>query len=447
MKAEEIEQRFEAFCSARELFDGASPLVVAVSGGADSCALLALLCETAVVPRDRILVAHFDHRLRGEDDARADLRAVESLCARYGVPLETEAWNAPVAKEAAAREARYAFLADVAAKHGAGVVVTGHTADDQVETVVMHALRGAGLYGLAGMAVSSWWPFVSQDGPRLVRPLLGVSRDETHAYCAARAIAFSVDASNADHRFLRNRIRGTVLPAVDAAMPEGRTAILALADEARAGIEAIIPVVDALIVDDDAGRVRIARAGLRSLAPALVAHAYRRALLRLLGDAREFEQRHYAILARAHAGRTGSTFEMPRGVVATVEYDAVVLSIGVLPRAVIDGTVEHALPFIGVLGGWRIEVLASGDGDGPHVLALPDGAVVRGRRAGDRIQPRGMRGHKKLQDYYVDRKVPRRERDAAPVIAAGGDVLWTTFGSAQPRIGGRLYAVRGTRAG
>jgi tRNA(Ile)-lysidine synthase len=255
-----------------------------------------------------------------------------------------------------------------------------------------------------------------------------------------------VDASNADHRFLRNRVRSIVMPAVDAALPEGRAAILALADEARAGVEAIARVVDALINDDGDGRVAISRAELRSLTPALVAHVYRRGIVRLLGDAREFERRHYAILARAHDGRTGSTFEMPRGVVATVEYDAVVLSNGALPRAVVDAGVEHALPFAGVVGGWRIEVFAAGGDDaGPHELRLPDGAVVRGRRAGDRISPRGMRGHKKLQDYYVDRKVPRRERDAAPVIAAGRDVLWTPFGDVASSGAGRWYGVRSSR--
>ena len=101
------------------------------------------------------MAAHFDHGLRGEEAAAGDRAAVEALCARYGIELEVGAWDAPARGEAAAREARYAFLRDVAATRGIDVIATGHTADDQAETVVLHAARGAGLHGLRGMAAES----------------------------------------------------------------------------------------------------------------------------------------------------------------------------------------------------------------------------------------------------------------------------------------------------
>jgi tRNA(Ile)-lysidine synthase len=354
------------------------------------------------------------------------------------VALQTGVWDAPETGEAAAREARYAFLADVARKRGADRVVTGHTSDDQVETVLMHALRGAGLYGLAGMASTSSWPFASHDGPSLVRPLLGLSRGDTHAYCDARGIAYVDDASNEDARYLRNRVRRELLPAIDAAAPDGRRAILRLADEARAGIDAIAQVVAPLVIDGGDGCVRLSRAALRALPADLAPHAYRAALVRLLGDAREFDRRHYDVLVRAHAASTGSTFMLPRGVVATVDPDAVVLSIGALIVPSIETDVAHALPFSGAIGAWRIDVVAA---DGGEAVRLPAEAVVRGRRPGDRVQPRAMRGHKSLQDYYVDRKVPRRERDGAPVIASGADVLWTPFGAVEQGAGGEAYRI------
>ncbi|MEX2227694.1 MAG: tRNA lysidine(34) synthetase TilS [Dehalococcoidia bacterium] len=438
-----IEQRFIAYWRERALGFEDATLVVAISGGGDSCALLALVCETQIVPRDRVVAAYFDHRLRGEDASREERRAVEALCDRYGVRMETGAWLAPARSEAAAREARYAFLADVARRHGAEGVATGHTSDDQVETVLMHALRGAGLYGLAGMAASSLWPFAAQGGPRLVRPLLALTRGDTRAYCDARGFVYVDDASNADRAFLRNRVRNELLPAIDAVAPGGRHGILRWSDDARAGVEAIGSVVDALVMDDGEGCVQLSRAAMRAVPSGLAPHVYRRALVRLLGDARDFGRRHYGILARAHDASTGSVFELPRGVVATVDADIVVLSVGALKAACIDAGAEYALPFAGTVGGWRIDVTAA---DGEEALRLPAGAVVRGRRPGDRMQPRGMRGHKKLQDYYIDRKVPRRERDAAPVIAVGGDVLWTPFGGASACGEGLWYTVLGVRA-
>jgi tRNA(Ile)-lysidine synthase len=295
------------------------------------------------------------------------------------------------------------------------------------------------------MAVTSRWPFASHGGPTLVRPLLGLSRADTHAYCDARDIAYVDDASNEDARYLRNRVRRELLPALDATSPQGRRAFLRLADEARAGIDAIAQVVAPMVIAGDGGCVRLSRAALRALPSALAPHAYRAALVRLLGDAREFDRRHYDVLARAHAASTGSAFMLPRGVVATVDPDAVVLSIGPLTLPSIDAGIAHALPFAGTLGAWRLDVVAS---DGADALRLPAASVVRGRRPGDRIQPRGMRGHKSLQDYYVDRKVPRREREGAPVIACGRDVLWTPFGATEPHAdAGATYRIAYMRAG
>jgi len=434
--------------------------VLAASGGADSTAMVALLCEpggpsgAGLVDAARAVVAHFDHRLRGPDDAARERTAVESLCARYGLPLDVGAWAEPRGGEAAARTARYAFLGEVAARHGAAAVVTGHTSDDQVETVIMHSLRGAGLHGLAGMAADAPWPFGR--GPRLLRPLLGIARDETRAYCAARGLAYADDPSNDDGTYLRNRLRRDLLPRLEAEAPGARAALLRLAGEARDGVAALEAVAGSALLDDEPhdGMVCLSRDALRALPAAVAPYAFRLALVRLLGDARDVERRHYALLARAAVAATGSTFELPRGVIVTVDPDAVVMSAGWPGAPAIDPALELALPFEGVVGAWSLSVVGwarGGDGggapDGPSGLRVPAGAVVRARRSGDRLQPPGMRGHKKLQDYYVDRKVPRRERDAAPVIARGGDVLWTPFGAAAPAADGAPYRVWWRRSG
>lgn len=417
--------------------------ILAVSGGGDSIATVALLCEAGVVDARRSVVAHFDHRLRGVAAAAADRAAVDALCARYGLSLEVAVWDDPRAGEAAAREARYRFLVGVARRCGVGVVVTGHTSDDQVETVVMNTLRGAGLHGLRGMQ-----PQRPLHGDIvLARPMLCVSREETRGYCAARGLSYHDDASNDDRVYLRNRVRLDLLPRIEAEAPGVRGVILRLADEARANVSAIASVaaamLDVAVLDTDGTCTVLSRERLLAAPAALTPHVWRLAIERLLGDARDFDRRHYDVLARAPSATTGSVFELPRGLRVTIDADAVILSRGSIDGDAIPDGITRALPVDGVLGAWRIAVAATQHGDG---VTLPAGCVVRGRRPGDRIQPRGMRGHKKLQDYYVDRKIPRRDRDAAPVIACGGDVLWTPFGVVEPVPMGTPFLIKATRA-
>jgi tRNA(Ile)-lysidine synthase len=433
----ELEERLRACIAARVPVLAPGRAVLAVSGGADSTATAAALIEAGIIDARASVVAHFDHRLRGGGAAGADRAAVEALCARYGIDLATGAWGAPRGGEAAAREARYRFLAGVASGRDLEVVVTGHTSDDQAETVLMHVLRGAGLHGLQGMQAEGGWPLGGVASPRLARPMLWASRAETRGYCAARGLRYVDDATNEDVSRLRARVRHELLPAMEATAPGAREALLAMAAAAREGVAALEAVASAALSGDEASGgqplVRLSRAMLASAPDAVAGCAYRLALVRLLGDARDFERRHYAVLAGAARAATGSMFELPRGVVVTVDAAAVLVSAGALAVPAIAPDAERALPFEGVLGAWRLRVERAAGG--VETVVAPAGSVVRGRRPGDRIRPRGMRGHKKLQDYYVDRKVPRRERDGAPVIACGAEVVWTPFGAGEAAAG------------
>jgi tRNA(Ile)-lysidine synthase len=480
MDADRLSPRVRAFAAEHTPALASGRAVLAISGGADSIATAALLVDAGIIRPDVSVVAHFDHRLRDPRAAARDRDAIDALCARYGLPLETAAWRDPRPGEAAARDARYRFLAGVARRHNIDAVVTGHTSDDQVETVIMHALRGAGLHGLRGMSPQRPLITSSETGranpeisdrnqhrgspvpasqtviataPQLARPMLCLSREDTRAYCAARDLAYNDDITNDDPSYFRNRIRLDLLPRIDAAAPDARAAILRLASEAREGVAALEAVaagaLDPASTDDGDSFVALSRAKLSALPPAVIPYAWRLALQHLLGDARDFDRRHYNLMSRAMRASTGSTFELPRGVRLTVDAGRLILSLGSIVGPAIPADAECSLPFDGVLGAWRIAVtLAEGSDAAARSarIALPAGAVVRGRRPGDRMQPYGMRGHKKLQDYYVDRKIPRRDRDAAPVIAAGGDVLWTPFGAAASPFAGDTFRVAAARA-
>lgn len=196
-------------------------LLLAVSGGTDSTALLLLLADLAPELGLVLHVAHFDHRIRRT--GAADAQFVSDLAASVGAPIRIGRAEGKPRSEDAAREARYAFLRRAATESGATAIATGHTRDDQAETVLLHLTRGSGIAGLSGMRPS-------REG--VVRPLLCVGRDETEAVCAATGIAPREDPSNRSLRYARNRIRRRVMPELRAINPQASSALARVADAA-----------------------------------------------------------------------------------------------------------------------------------------------------------------------------------------------------------------------
>src|SRR5207245_747242 len=204
------------------------PIVVAVSGGTDSVALLLLLTELAPKLGLSLHVAHFDHRLRPKAAAR-DAQFVADLAQSRGATIRIGRADAPPKSEDDARDQRYAFLRRAAREVGATLIATGHTRDDQAETVLLHLTRGSGIAGLAGMR------------PRrddIVRPLLAIGRTETLAVCTDAKIEPRQDRSNADPRYARNRIRHKVLPELERINPQVRAALARLGDAAATASDA-----------------------------------------------------------------------------------------------------------------------------------------------------------------------------------------------------------------
>jgi tRNA(Ile)-lysidine synthetase-like protein len=404
--------------------------VLAVSGGGDSVAMASLLVEAGVARPELCVVAWFDHRLRGEAESSHERAAVTSLCERYHLRMVEGAWDAPESVEAAARDARYRFLAGVALENRIDVIATAHTEDDHVETLVMRQMRGTGAWGLRGILpereqiVEHTPPHELRDDATasahaplvIARPVLGCARAELRAWCEARNLTYVDDPTNDDRRFLRNRVRHEILPQLEAASPDARERLLAGAAAAAASVDALDGVArEALLLpmtEIAAPHVALERRILLGLADDAAVHAYRLAISSLLGDAREFGCAAYETMLHAPRGATGAAYELPRGIILTVDSGAVIVSRGPLDVAAIGHEESHAAPWAGSIGAWRL-----------NVTDAPPGAVVRGRRPGDRVRTRG--GTKKLQDVYVDEKVPRRDRAAAPVVAVGNHVLWS----------------------
>ncbi len=414
-------------------------LVAAVSGGPDSLALLHALHCLADSYALSLHVAHVDHGLRPSSGQDAEF--VREHAEALGLPCTVVAVDVPRRgdgsfSESAARDARYRALVRVAEVEGAAAIATGHTLDDQAETVLLHAVRGSGLAGLRAMSVLSDAP-VDGSPSRIFRPLLGVRRSETLAYCRELGLSPLEDETNSDARIPRNLLRLEVMPLLQRLNPHAAGALVRLAANAGNAQDFLDAALDAewpsLAVASE-GAVALDREGLRVLHPALQALAVRRACDEV-GVAATLDAVHVETTMRLAEGPAGREVPLPGGVRAEARRDTLVFHApGAPPLPPLEG--EHALfvPGVSAVRGWRVETLLvpmpSALESLPFTAFLDADALggelsLRARRPGDRIQPLGMaEGSRKLQDYLVDAHVPRRERDAVPLLVSPRGVAW-----------------------
>lgn len=437
--------------AAHDLFAVDETVVVGVSGGPDSVALWRALLDYAPQRNLRVHAAHVDHQLR--PDSAADAAFVVQLAAAWAAPVCVETvtlpGNRPGGVEAAARGLRYAALARVAGQVGAASVAVAHTADDQAETVLMNLIRGTGLTGLRGMRPVSPWPLGGTRAPqpalRLVRPFLAVDRAQVLAYLSARGIAARDDVSNRDPRFLRNRVRHEALPVLEELNPRVRAALLHLADSAAEDAALLDELADRAwpeLVNVRAEGVALDLAVWARTAPAVQQRVLRRAAGQLLGDGRTFGWAAVVAVRGVLAAGVPARSSLPGGLEAVLEDGILRLCPApavAAPRSTepVAAPVPLVLPGETILpGGWSItaELRAGALGEpevtDPWTCRLDaDVALaslrVRGRRPGDRLAPLGMGGQRRrLQDLFVDARVPRARRADWPLVVAGDEILW-----------------------
>jgi tRNA(Ile)-lysidine synthase len=415
----------------RALDDARAPrpgahVLVAVSGGPDSTALLAGLARLAGPRGLRVTAAHVDHGLRGAEGA-AEQAAVAALAARLGVGCVADRAHVAAGSnlEARARDARYRALRSLAERVGAGCIALAHTEDDQVETIVLRLLRGAWRGGLGGM---------SPRRGRLWRPLLGATRADVRRFLADEDLPFAVDRTNADLAHARNRLRRLVVPLLAREFnPQlGRT-VSALAARLR-DEEAFL---------DDAARTRAERHRiLETLAtsvatePAALARRIVRAWLDD-GSPRPVAAAEVERTLALAAGRTHGNVAVPGPARIVREGDVLVRRRG---RDAAPSAFRYELTAAGTVdgpgGAWRLRMSAPVPrpagvlaGLSPwracfdaDALALP--LVIRQPERGDRVRVPGV-GTRKLQDVLVDAKVPRERRSMVPVVLdATGTIVW-----------------------
>jgi tRNA(Ile)-lysidine synthase len=433
-----LERRVARYCDQQALWPADGRLLVAVSGGPDSSALLLILASLARRRKLALTAAYFDHGLRGPEASAQERRAVGALADRCGLDLVRGAGDVALLRrtrrltlEEAARRARYDFLAATAEARGIATVAVGHTLDDQAETVLMHILRGSGLTGLGGMHPRSRWPSAGHEGLSVVRPLLALRREDTEAYCRAAGWQPLEDVSNRSSEFLRNRVRRDLMPELRGYNPKVEEALARLADAAREDQAALDEVASAALSLAGPGReVRLDRAVLRARAPGPRKHAVRLALLHLLGDLQGFGEDHLASIDRVSVGSaSGARLELPRGVAALVEHDALVLRVGgqlvPLPGEGLRLAVPGEARFGALIVAAGPEALAgAAESVAAATEALGGEVCVRRWRPGDRMQPAGMTGTRKLQDIFTDAHIPRERKATIPVFESSRGIVW-----------------------
>ena len=448
-----------AFARESDVLRPGDLLVVAVSGGPDSVVLLHALREMAPELGLALHVAHLDHGLRGEA-GRGDARFVAELAREWGLPATIGAADVPryrdetgLSVEAAARAVRYAFLAHLVARLGARGVAVGHTADDQVETLLLHFLRGAGLAGLRGMppvqrlqvrGAARWrelWRAEAAEESQLtiLRPLLAIWRAQVAQYATDHYLSYRHDASNEDVSYVRNRVRHQLLPALLTFNPNFKEAVLRTArllTEDYAYLQGVADKAWSQVAREGPGAVTLDAPAFQSLAPSLRRLLIRKAVARLVGEPSDLGAEHVeAVLELAARGRTGAAVSLPRGLQALLSYDTIMLlhRMPAVPPLPTQGTAVRIPGVTEVGSGWRATAQVRdgpcppGERDAWHadfdLDRVGEPVLVRRWLPGDRVRL-GAGGRKKLQDVFVDNKVPRWQREAVPVVVGPGGVVW-----------------------
>lgn len=389
--------KLTAFIRRYEMVNPGDTVVCAVSGGADSMALLWAMYLLKDKLQIHLSAAHFNHRLRGEESDR-DEAFVADFCKGYGIPFvagSSDVISGPKGLEAAAREARYAFL-----RRLPGKIATAHTASDNAETVLLHLVRGTGLKGLGG---------VTPVNGNVIRPMLSVTREEVLAFLEEYSVPFVEDSSNAGDDFLRNRLRHHIIPLLKKENPSLSQNLSAMALRLRQDEWAL----DTIAREKYTERV----ADLLALQPAIRS----RILAKFLVDAgvKEPEAAHIAALEGLLVSpKPSAKAEFPGGVTIARNYDVLetVQNSERLSAQELKDSVA--------VGGFRIScsVNTQQEQTTESFGIIPQGKIiVRSRQEGDTIRLNA--GTKSLKKLFIDKKIPASVRNSIPVIADDAGVL------------------------
>lgn len=444
----DLQKKFLAAVEAHDLLRSGANVIAAVSGGADSMALLFALVDLSEQLNFRMIAAHLNHGIRGAA-ARADAEFVRAAARRLGIACVMGKANAPnlalktgQSMEMAARQARYDFLIGAAKSYGCNTIATAHTADDQAETVLLRLLRGSGARGLAGIRYASM-----REQIRIIRPLLDVTRAEIEVYLKELGEKWREDKTNKDLSIQRNLVRLKILPMLEQDInPNVRATLRRAAGIIQAENDWLEILTRAhlkrclVISKKFRGLKKIALQKLPVAASRRVILAWLR-MLHLPEETLDYEVvENVRLLASAHSPK--SAISMHGNARISHEAGLIVFK----PAACPDKTpaclqAVLSVPGIARLNKGKISISArlargiarekpNSPGKLPARASLDaagvgnDPLIIRSWRPGDRMRPFGMRGSRKLQDIFTDARIPVKKRAAIPLVLCRGSIIW-----------------------
>ncbi|MFH1361388.1 MAG: tRNA lysidine(34) synthetase TilS [bacterium] len=427
------------FISTIKEYDMIKPLdkvLVTVSGGADSIAMLHLLVAFSDELKITLHVAHLNHMLRGKE-AELDTRFVQGLAQGLKLPITVESFDVQayaneekLGLEDAARRVRYAFFDRIANQVGATKIAVAHTADDNVETFLMRLLRGTGIRGLCGI------PSVRG---KIIRPLIRCWKREVEDYVGGQKLVPRRDHTNYESKYLRNRVRLKLIPQLKVYNLNVREIILQtilLLTEDRNYLEGVAEknLASAYLSFKD-GLLRLDLTKIRGLEPSICGHLLRRAIEKVKGNLENLSFQHIQDIMKKLADSEGWELHLPDGILVVGKRKELEISRqGTTPIKNQYYFYSFSVPgevFIKELGKTLRASFARqrDESEGP-MIAFVDAAslgkniIVRSKEAGDRFVPLGLVGSKKLQDFFVDQKIAKDERDQIPIVESGGKIIW-----------------------
>jgi tRNA(Ile)-lysidine synthase len=444
-----VKEKALGYIRENNLVTAGEKIVVAVSGGPDSVCLVHILNSLRKELDIELHIAHLNHQLRGaESDADADY--VKALARRLKIPTTIKSADVRsfqkkhrLTLEEAAREVRYGFLAATAQKAGAEKVAVGHTAADNVETLLMHTIRGSGLKGLRGLLPDSQLKTGTTD-LRVIRPLLVLKREQTEAYCAEQHLEPRLDSTNLSTEPFRNKVRRRLLPQLRKYNPRFDEALLRTAITAADDldfIEAEASLVSKKLLKTLEDSIAIDKKGFLALHPALQRQVLRDAIESLLGSLKDIEAGHIEDIMDALEKPAGKTIGLPFGLNFYIDYDRYVLAsenltsaAALCPLPTLDKGFKLNVPGKTRACGWEVKASfisppPAAITEGGFTAYLDTGSIgqhltVRQCVPSDRFQPLGLKQPKKLNRFMMDAHIPRAWRKNVPIVCAGDEIIW-----------------------
>lgn len=420
-----FEEKISDCIKKQRLIEG-KDVVAGLSGGADSVCLAYTLKKLGFT----VHAVHVQHGIRGEESLR-DAAFAENFCKENGIDFFIENIDVPktakekkLSLETCARNERYRIFDEYSARFSAPVAVA-HNKNDQAETVLMHLIRGSGLNGLCGMKYKNG---------KIIRPLLDVSREEIEEYLKENSVKFIFDSTNADTDFTRNKVRREVLPILES-MNSGAlnniAACAALLSSYRDYFDFIcLKLYDSLLISEKSGCVKLKID--ETVPPVMYGMIIARAFSYLTGSRVDLERVHINGVSELIKKQSGKTVCLPYGVLVRREFDSLVFFIEKSGEFYeIPFVPEMRLPCgeFTAVSCFTETMEKSPDAEFIDFDKLPPNTVLRCRKSGDRISPLGLNGSMPLKKFFINKKIPKQERDTLPLLAAGNEVL-AVFGIA-----------------